>query len=450
MTASLAQPTATPLTAPISAGSRGLRLGTLYGPAVFGVTAAGVALPATAVALDVSPAAAVWVLTAHALALGIGTALAGRLSDTWGLRTTLLAGAILLLVGAGVCVAAPDLGTLVVGRLILAAGSGAITSSALILAALTEPAHRPTVLARLGATMAVFSAAATLAGGVVTAAMSWRVTVALPALSLFAIPACLRMARSARASGKRADVGGAALLATSAAALLVLIQGPALGISATAVGLVAAVLVGAAGILIVRIRRHPNGFVPHLLATNRAFGKAAAIGAGVYGGLFGVMYSVPQILVNTFGWAVLGVGVALLPGAFAGAVVSRVAGSLAGTDGGMRLLAAVAGAFGVVLLGAGIGGGSPVVLIAAASFGFAALAVTQITLTAQMSSRIPAAARGGTLGLLNLAFFVGGAVGTAVAGAVSQSVGTTYALAYIAVLPITAAALASLRTPSSS
>ncbi|MEU4678425.1 hypothetical protein [Micromonospora sp. NPDC023737] len=47
---------------------------------------------------------------------------------------------------------------------------------------------------------------------------------ALPALSLLAVPACLSTARSAPGNGKRVDVAGASLLAVAAAALLVLIQ----------------------------------------------------------------------------------------------------------------------------------------------------------------------------------------------------------------------------------
>ncbi|MCD9903768.1 hypothetical protein LUR56_34615 [Streptomyces sp. MT29] len=36
--------------------------------------------------LDASATATAWVLTAHALALGVGTALFGRLADTRGVR----------------------------------------------------------------------------------------------------------------------------------------------------------------------------------------------------------------------------------------------------------------------------------------------------------------------------------------------------------------------------
>ncbi|MEU7802766.1 MFS transporter [Micromonospora arborensis] len=439
MTASLTHPTTTHATSP---GARGLRLGGLYGPAVFGVTAAAVALPEAAAALGVTPAAAVWVLTAHALALGVGTALAGRLSDALGLRTTLLTGALLLLLGTAVCLSASNLAALVAGRLILAAGSGTMTCGALSLAASTEPAERPGVLARLGAAMSAFSATATLAGGVVTAATSWRLTMVLPALSLLSLPLCLRMAGPAAAPGKRVDAGGAALLATAATALVVLIQSPALGLS-TASGVAAgAVLVAATAALIARIRHLPDGFVPRTLVTDRVFVQAAVIGAGVYGGLFAVMFAAPLVLVSSHGWSVLAVGVALLPGAVLGAIASRAAGPLANTGRGHGFLAFVAATFSLTLVAASVTGGEPVALIAAASLGFAAFAVAQVVLTTQMSARIPATARGGALGLLNLAFFIGGAVGSAAAGALSPSMGPAGAMAVVAVLPLATAVLA--------
>jgi len=96
-------------TRPVAAGSAqrqepsplsaGLRLGLLFGPSIFGVSAAGVALPAAAATLRIDPSSAAWILTVHALALGVGTAVSGRLADTWGVRRTLLIGGAAL-VGA--------------------------------------------------------------------------------------------------------------------------------------------------------------------------------------------------------------------------------------------------------------------------------------------------------------------------------------------------------------
>lgn len=440
-----------PSTAPvteISARSTGLRLGALFGPAVFGVTAAGVALPDVARALQATPPAVAWVITAHAVALGVGTALFGRLADALGVRTALLAGSVVLAAGTLVCVVAPNLGVLVAGRFLLAAGSGAMTASALTLAASSDPAKRSQVLAGFGATMAVFSASATLMGGVITQWLSWRITVVLPVLSVLVVPFCLALA-TRPGSRKPVDVLGATLLTVTVSALVVLIQAPTLSLPGSIVITTAALVVLGAAALAGRVRRLPTGFLPRSLVTDRTFLVAAAIGIGVYGGLFAAMWAVPQVLAEQYGWTVLTIGLALLPGALVGAVLSRVAGRLAAGSGGNWLLTAAAVLSAACLAVAGIMGGGAVLLVAGASLGFAAFAVTQVVTTGVMSTHIAPAQRGGAMGVLNLSFFVGGGVGAAAAGALSKSISMTGALALVAILPLVSGLLAlSLSTRS--
>lgn len=421
------------------ARSVGLRLGALFGPAVFGVTAAGVALPDVARGLDASPTAATWVLTAHALALGVGTALAGRLSDALGVRRTLAAGAVALALGAVVCLLAPALGVLVAGRFVLAAGSGAMTAGALALTAATTPAQRGQVLAVFGAVMAVCSAAATLAGGVVTEWAGWRPTLVLPALSLLALPFCLRLAPSRGGAGRAPDLSGAVLLTLTAASLLILIQSTTLDLPPAAVAGTAAVLLAAGAGCAARTVRRPAGFVPYDLVRDPLFRRAAATGAGVYAGLFGAMYAVPQLLVREHGWSVFAVGGWLLPGAVVGAGLSRAASRLG--PRAARLPAAV-GVCAAVLLGVAAASGEPAVLVVGTSAVLAAFAVTQVVLTGLLSGPLAPERRGGALSLLNLAFFVGGGAGSALAGALAEAEGLATALGAVAVLPLAAAAVA--------
>ncbi|MDP9863335.1 MULTISPECIES: MFS transporter [Streptosporangium] len=420
--------------------STAVRLGALFGPAVFGVTAAGVALPSVATALRAGPAAVVWVLTAHALALGVGTAVFGRLADSWGVRAALTAGSLLLAAGAVCCLVAPDLGVLIAGRLVLAAGSGAMTSGTLALLAATDPAVRARVLANYGGVMALFAAGATLVGGVVTAWLSWRITLVLPALSLLAVPFCLALA-TRPGSRRQVDVAGAALLTTAVSSLLLLIQARTLSLPGAVAAALTAVLVLSSAGLAWRVRRRPDGFVPRPVAGDSGFWTAAAVGVGVYGGLFAMMYAVPQILARSHGWSVLAVGAALLPGAVVGAVLSRVAGGL-GARAGRRLLAGAAAVTGAIVAVAGVADGGAWPLVAGASLALASFALTQVVLTGEMSARLPLPLRGAGMGLLNLAFFVGGGVGSAVAGALAPSMGLSRVLVVVACFPLAAAVLA--------
>jgi DHA2 family metal-tetracycline-proton antiporter-like MFS transporter len=286
-------------------------------------------------------------------------------------------------------------------------------------------------------------ASATLAGGLLTELVTWRATLVLPALSLGAVPLCLRAAAQRHGSGQPVDILGASHLAVTATTVVLLIQAHTLALALPLVAAIALLAALAATALAWRVHRAPDGFLPRALAADRTFLLAGATGFGVFGGVFGAMYAVAQLLVHTHGWSVLAVGTALLPGAVAGAALSLAASRLAASRlGGHRLLAALATACAIALAVAGLTGGATVALIAGAFFGFAAFAVTQVVLTNQISASVPTAQRGAAMGLLNLAFLTGGAVGSATAGALSRPLGLPAALACVAALPLMAGALA--------
>ncbi|TCM36170.1 MFS transporter [Kribbella sp. VKM Ac-2568] len=431
-----------------SARSTGLRLGSLFGPAIFGVTAAGVALPDVTRALRTTPSTAAWVLIAHALALGIATALSGRFADSRGVRVTLLAGADVLVAGAVVCLSAQGIVALVIGRLVLATGSGATSASALVLASSSTPDQRPKVLATFGATIAVFSAGATLAGGAVTEWLTWRLTVVLPVLSVLAVPFALRLAKSRSGSNRPVDLAGAGLLSVCAASFVILIQSSALELPATVVGGLAAALVVSATGLALRVARVPEGFVQRWLVTDTTFLRAMVTGVGVFAGLFGSMYAAPQFLVREHGWSVLSVGAWLLPGAVLGGALSRWASRLPAAGGVLIAATALSSA---VLFGLAGLVDSSVLVICAVSLGFAAFASTQVVATGLLSARIQPAQRGGGVALLNLTFFVGGGAGSAAAGALAKSFSLTTVIAAIAIFPLLGALAAlTLRHPRKS
>ncbi|MFI6977676.1 MFS transporter [Embleya sp. NPDC050154] len=416
----------------------GIRLGLLGGPSVFGVTSAGVALPDVGRALDAGPTTVGWVLTAHALALGMGTAVFGRLADARGVRFSLSAGGALLALGMAVCLGAPNLGVLVAGRFLAAAGSGAMVSAALALAVAADPARRARILGGFGGTMAVFGAGATLVGGVVTEWIGWRATLVLPALSLPVIALCLPLIRRAGTGSRRAvDAVGAGLVALTATTSLVLIQSPTLSLGTPAVSALGAGAALALGTLTWWTRRRPHGFVPRALIGDRTIVLTAVMGIGVFGALFSVMYAAPQLLVREYGWSVLQVGAALLPGGLIGFVLARRAvGSR-----GRGLFAATTVAASAGLLAVGLSSGAAVIVVAA-SLCIVAFAVSQVVTTGRVATLVDPAVRGGAVGLLNQMYFVGGGMGAAAVGALSETMDPARALALVALLPPLAASAA--------
>ncbi|MFI7517800.1 MFS transporter [Micromonospora echinofusca] len=428
-----------------SAASVGWRLGALYGPAVYGVSAASVAVPAAADALHTAPATAVWILTIHALGLGVGAAIAGRATDVWGPRRVLTLGAVLLAAGAMLCAVATALVAAVAGRALLATGSGAMTATALTLAAGQPSSQRPAVLARLGAAMALFSATAPLAGALAVAT-SWKTALILPALSLTAIPLCWPLAQPRPALPGRVDWAGAGLLILTAAGLLLTIQSATLHFPPLPIlGLVTGTCTLA--ILLNRHRRrHPDGFIP-AVTSQRRFLLAGLAGAGIYGGLFGCVFAVPQMLTH-LGYTAQSIGLLLLPGAIVAAATARLAGNATADVIRRRVLAATSALFSASLLLAAWNQ-QPVTLICATTAGFAAFAIAQTTLTPAVTAHIDPRQRGGALGPLNLMFFIGGALGAATCSALWQPWGLPAALATMAALPAISvvAARAALREP---
>ncbi|MCG5466732.1 MFS transporter [Micromonospora sp. MED01] len=428
-----------------SATTVGWRLGILYGPAIYGVSAAAVALPVAAKGLHSAPATAVWILTIHALGLGVGAAVAGRATDIWGPRRVLSIGAVLLAAGATICALATVLIVAVGGRGVLAMGSGAMTATALTLAAGRPPSQRPAVLARLGAAMALSSATAPFAGALAVTA-SWRAALVLPALSLTAIPLCWPLAQSRQALPTRVDWMGAGLLALTAAGLLLTIQSATLHFTPLSVaGLIAGTCV--LSFLLHQHRgRQPAGFIPEVISQRR-FLFAGLSGAGIYGGMFACVYAVPQLL-TPFGHSARSIGLMLLPGAIVASVVARVAGYAASDLTRRRVLVAATMLFSASMLFAAADQ-RPATLMFATTAGFAAFAIAQTSLTAAITARVEPRQRGGALGLLNLMFFVGGALGAATCSALWQPLGLHAALAIVAAMPALAAAgaRAALREP---
>lgn len=423
----------------------GVRLGLLIGPTALGVSASAIALPAIAAEMRMGAGTAAWVLTAYALALGVGTVLFGRLADSGGVWGSLRAGVLLLGIGSLACAAAPNLGILVAGRLAQGAGAGAMASSALTLAASAAGARRGAVIGMLTAIMAVFAGGATVAGGAATVALSWRFTVALPALSIAIVPFCVRLASAHPGRvGAPVDVAGAGLLTSAAAALLVLIQARTLNLRTPLVAAVTVIAVVATVALVHRVRTRPDGFLPRRLATEPTLRAACMTGFCVFGGFFAAVFLVPQLLVHMHGWRVFAVGVALLPGAVLGAVLSRFATRLAARLGGPALLGTTAAALAMLLVVAGMTSGEVATMIAAVSFGFIAFGITQAVLVDHVCAVTRQADRGLATGLLNFAFVTGGAVGADLAGALVRPLNLDGALAAVAVLPLAAALLAAL------
>ncbi|WKU03493.1 MFS transporter [Micromonospora sp. HUAS LYJ1] len=425
-------------TRPAPVAAPGWRLGALYGPAVYGISAAAVALPDATRHLHASTAALAWTLTAYATGVGVGAVTAGRLIDRTGSRPVLVIAAIFLTCGAATCAAAPTLATMVTGRILLAVGSGAIIATALTHTTQLPATSRPTAMAAFGACLAGFSATAPLAGAV-AAHWSWRAPLTLPALSLAAIPLCWPLTTH---TPRRAPVDWptTGLLATAATGLLLTMQTTTRQTDPRTIMITVGATGAAIAVLALRQRTHPGALLPRTILSARWFWRAAITSAGMYAGLFAAVYAAPHLL-SRHGHTTMDIGLLLLPAAATGATLAWTAARATRhrppngvlTTAGLLLAAALCYA-------AWDAGTWPV--IATSTIAFTAAAVTQTLLTAQTAAHTPAENRSGAIGMLTLAMFLGGGCGTALCAALWQTTTPSTAMAAVAAFPMAGAAAA--------
>ena len=142
-------------------------------------------IPAMAIALDASPAAIQQTLTAFLVAFGVGQLLVGPLSDRYGRRRVLFAGLALFLAGTVQCALAPDIGLVLVGRVLQALGASAsiVTARAAIRDSF-DGAEMARVMGFISIVFGIVPGFAPLIGGVVHEAFGW--TAAFWAMAAFA------------------------------------------------------------------------------------------------------------------------------------------------------------------------------------------------------------------------------------------------------------------------
>ncbi len=133
------------------------------------------ALPAIQAQFATSAATAQLAFSLSAFSIAIATLFYGPLSDRFGRRPALVGGLIVYLAGSLLCAAAPSVGTLIVGRIVQAAGgcAGLVLSRAIIrdLFSLDRSA---TVLAYVTMAMVAAPMVAPVLGGLLTDHAGWR------------------------------------------------------------------------------------------------------------------------------------------------------------------------------------------------------------------------------------------------------------------------------------
>jgi multidrug resistance protein len=259
-----------------------------------------------------------WLFSGYLLAVTVTLPVYGKLSDTFGRKPVLIAGAVLFLLGSLLCALAWNMAALIAFRVVQGLGGGALQGTVQTLAADLYPLKdRPKIQAKLSTVWAVSAVAGPGVGGVLAAYADWRwiflVNLPIGAVALWLIVRHLHEPqRDVRpeeegqaATRARVDWAGAlAVFACGGVLLTALVQGgvawpwlsaPSMALFGTGLVLVAVV------VLVERGAAEP--IIPGWVWRRRTI---AAVNLAL--GALGLLMVAPAVFLPTYAQSVLGLG----------------------------------------------------------------------------------------------------------------------------------------------
>src|SRR5690606_30089157 len=152
-------------------------------------------MPGMSAALGVDYAAIQFTLSVYLAAVALGQLIIGPVSDRYGRRPVLIGGLVLFVVGSTICMLAPNITVLNVGRVIQALGGCAgITLSRAIVRDMYDRTRAASMIAYVTMGMAVAPMIAPTIGGLLEALHGWRASFAfLTVFGLITLLIVLRM-----------------------------------------------------------------------------------------------------------------------------------------------------------------------------------------------------------------------------------------------------------------
>jgi EmrB/QacA subfamily drug resistance transporter len=258
------------------------------------------ALPVFGRQLEVSAAAAAWLLTGFMLAAAVATPVAGRLGDLYGYRRVMVVSLVVLVAGSVLAAVADHAGSfvgLLLGRLVQGLSAGVFPVAFGLARRIVAPSRLPGVIAALSAMFGVGGALGmVLAGPLVdvvgTESLFW-LSVGLGLVALAGAVA-VREPEARRAPGSL-DVGGTLLLsAVLVAVLLVVSQGRTWGWGSAATLVTVAAAVGSAIAFVLVELRVPAPTVDLRLLRRRPVATTNLATLVVSIGMFAAVTLIPQ------------------------------------------------------------------------------------------------------------------------------------------------------------
>ncbi|WP_431033272.1 MFS transporter [Streptomyces sp. P6-2-1] len=391
-------------------------------------TVLNVALPDLQKEFDASVSGLQWTIDAYTLVIASLLMLSGSTADRVGRRRVFRIGLIIFTVGSALCSIAPNLGLLVVFRMVQAVGGSMLNPVAMsiITNTFTDPRERARAIGVWGGVVGLSMAAGPLVGGLLVDSVGWRsifwlnLPIGIAALILMT----LYVPESRAPHGRRPDPVGQVLVIVLLAALTFgIIEAPDAGLASPLVLGCAVLAVAAVALLVPYELRRPEPLIDPRFFRSLPFSGATAIAVCGFAGLGGFLFLSTLYLQNVRHYSALHAGLWMLPMAAVTFVCAPLSGRLVGARGTrVPLLIAGVGMTASGVIFAGFDGQTHTVTLVIAfvlfglGFGFVNAPITNTAV-----SGMPRAQAGVAAAVASTSRQTGSALGVALLGAILAS-----------------------------
>jgi Arabinose efflux permease len=364
-------------------------------------------------------AQASWLSSGYTLIYGFGTVVYGKLADRFSLRPIITTGLFVFTAGSLTGLLSQTFWMALAGRLLQAAGASVVPAMAMILPIrYFAPERRGSAISMTAVGLAIGGVLGPVVSALLLSFANWRWLFVPSLLMLALLPLFRKYLGAGEAGGAgqgKLDAPGGGLLFAATASLL-------LGFTYWNGWFFAAFAVATA-LFVLHIRRAQEPFVRPGLFRNRAYRTGlllTVLGAAASNGL---LLLSPMLLADVYRLESKWIGFALVPAAFASAVLGRRGGKLADRRGNLFVYTIAAGliilCFTLLSLLSGTlpAWGIPLVLL----IGNVGLTFVQVALTNSLSGTLPKTEAGIGMGLVSMTNFLAIAVSGSLYGFVVEA-----------------------------
>jgi EmrB/QacA subfamily drug resistance transporter len=259
-----------------------------------------------------------WLVTAFLIASTAVTPLYGKISDIHGRRLTVMIALSVYMLGSVVCLAAPDMLTLICGRVLHGLGGGGMASMGMVvLGDLAAPRDRGKYYAYFSATYTTAGACGPALGGFIAESLHWKMifalNMAMGVVAIFLTYSLLRrLPRHERYH--RLDVLGAALIMAASISFMLALSLGGVSYAWTSpqiLGLAAAALI-IGGAFVTRLLTAPEPLIPLSILRDPVPRCALMMNSFGWGSIVGLNIFLPMYLQSVIGLTPTNAGLSLM------------------------------------------------------------------------------------------------------------------------------------------